>query len=184
MRLDEFIHSVNKVGVYFNLSKDIPQAAKASWFERVKHINPAALPFIEKAVCDEHDRFPANLPRAYRQAFEKWSKEHPQPEKAVRGCANCEGGILFLERVRPDGSIETGSCLCASCCPGDPGRIGKAFLAEMENLGWRSAKLAATDKGKAKAAGVRERLFRARREWARPDPRRTDYFEQEEVERW
>lgn len=183
MRLDEFIHSVNKVGVYFNLSKDIPQAAKASWYERGKHINPAALPFIEKTVCEESDRFPSNLSRAYRQAFERWLKEHPQPQQAIQGCAACEGGILFLERVRPDGSIETGSCLCASCCPGDPGRVGKAYLPEMENLGWRSVKITATERGRAKAQEVREQHARALKQWKKPDPRRADHYE-EEVESW
>ena len=90
---------------------------------------------------------------------------------------------MFLERTRPDGSIETGSCLCASCCPGDPGRVGKSFLSEMENLGWRSVKITSTERGRAKAAEVRAQHARALKQWKKPDPRRTDNYE-EEVESW
>ena len=106
-------------------------------------------------------------------------------KKATLGCAACEGGVLFLERVRPDGSIETGSCFCAACTPGDPVRVGKAYLSEMENKGWRSAKVAVTDRGRAKAQEIRARLARARRQWAKPDPERKDvYGEAEEDSTW
>lgn len=185
MRDHELLHAVNQLAVFFNVTKAPGLAVINAWAPKVAFIPAEAIEFILGRIQDEHDSFPRNIPKIFRQFYREWLAANPQPERQVRGCANCEGGILFLERVRPDGNIETGSCFCATCTPGDPGRPGKGYLAEMENLGWRSAKITCTEKGRAKAAEVRAQLARAKKQWDRPDPRRADYYEQnEEDSRW
>lgn len=183
MRDDQLLHAVNRLAVFFNVTKAPGMAVINAWAPKVAFIPAEALEFILGRIQDENDSFPRNTPKVFRQFYREWLAAHPQPERQVQGCASCEWGILFLHRTRPDGSIETGACFCASCTPGDPGRVGKAYLAEMENLGWRSAKISATERGRFKAAEVRAQLARVRKQWDRPGPRRSDYYE-EEIESW
>ena len=175
----ELVHAVNRLIVFFNVAKGPGPATIAAWTPRVAAIPSDAIEFIVTRICEDCDSVPRNIPRIFREYYRQWQAMNPRPEKAVQGCASCEGGILFLERTRPDGSIETGSCFCARCTPGDPGRVGKGFLSELEALGWRSAKLTATERGRAKAQEVREQHARALKQWKKPDPRRADSYEEE-----
>ena len=183
MKDHELIHAVNRLIVFFNASKAPGLAVIDAWAPKVAAIDSEAIEFIVTRICEDCDTIPRNIPRAFREYYRQWQAMNPRAEKTVRGCQACEGGVLFLERTRPDGSVETGATFCAACTPGDPGRPGKAYLAEMEALGWRSAKITVTERGRAKAAEVRERLARARKQWDRPDPRRADHCE-EEIESW
>lgn len=185
MRDFELLHAINKLATFYNVTKAPGMAVINAWLPKVEMIPAEAVDFILGRIQDEHDSFPRNIPKTFRQFYREWLAANPQPERQVRGCQACEGGVLFLERTRPDGSVETGSTFCAACTPGDPGRVGKAYLAEMEALGWRSVKITVTEQGRAKAQEVRERLARARRQWAKPDPERKDiYGEAEEDSAW
>ena len=178
MKEHEILHAVNQLATFFNASKAPGPAVIDSWAPKLATIPSEAIGFILNKIQDECDSIPRNLPKAFRDLYRQWRASNPQKETEREGCQDCENGRLFLERVRQDGTVETGSCFCAACTPGDPGRVGKAYLSDMEARGWRSTKARTIGPGFGDVTELRGRLSRARKQWDRPDAERRDYYEE------
>ena len=167
------------------LGAQSPTASRlCSWMPKVRHIPSEAVKFIVCRITDEADSMPRNLPKAFREKFDAWLKANPNKaakEAEQAGCRDCEGGVLFLERVTERGWRETAVVFC-SCYTGNTGVVGRASLRAMESMGWHSAKRVQIDlyadnqAGPAMVAGYMEGAKRAER---RPDPRRNDGYDDE-----
>ena len=180
MKEHEILHAVNQLATFFNATKAPGPAVIDYWAPKLAMIPTEALGFILNKIQDECDTIPRNLPKAFRDLYRQWRASNPQKEVKLEGCPDCESGMLFLERVRQDGTIETGATLCANCHQGVPaGNTGKAFLSDMEARGWRSTKAKTIGPGFGDIAELRGRLSRARKQWNRPDPERKDYYEED-----
>jgi hypothetical protein len=177
----EILHAVNQLATFFNATKSPGPAVIDSWAPKLAMIPTEAISFVLNKIQDECDSIPRNLPKAFRDYYRQWRAANPQKETRLEGCPDCESGTLFLERVREDGAIETGTTLCAKCYQGvSAGNIGKAYLSDMETRGWRSTKAKTIGPGFFDITELRGKLSRARKQWDRPDPERRDYYEEAE----
>lgn len=179
MRDEAFAHAVNEI-VAFLGSKEVPLHTKAAWAEKVRHIPDEALSYIVGKITDECDNMPRNLPKVFKEKFRIWQMEHPEKTVAVEeaGCADCESGILFLER---DGQAAAVFCQCYS---GNAGAVGRTTLAYMQTQGWRSTKADKLGPEYAEKAHLRAQMAQARHDERHPDPARYDGYEDRFAEGW
>lgn len=179
MRDDSFAHAVNEITAFLG-SKEVPPHTKAAWFDKVQNIPEEALPYIVAKITDEVDAMPRNLPKVFKEKFRAWQMEHP--EKVARvvepGCADCESGVLYLEK---DGQTAAIFCQCYS---GDSGYVGRTTLAYMQRQGWRSTKADKLGPEYGDKAALRAQMAQARRDERRPDQDRYDGYEDGYAEGW
>ena len=110
-------------------------ACVKAWLEKVERIPSEALPFIVQKITDDADRMPTNLPKLFRELFQRWQNEMATPQQmrqVASGCPDCEGGILWLVHSL---SGKTATVFCA-CYAGEAGMVGKASLGMMRARGW------------------------------------------------
>ena len=179
MNADNFSHAVNQIAAFLG-SKEVPPHTKAAWYEKVQFIPEDAVEFIVAKITDEVDAMPRNLPKVFKEKFRAWQMENPDKVAKVveRGCADCEAGILHLDR---DG--QTASIFC-QCYSGNPGYVGRSSLARMMEQGWKSTKASKMGPGFVPRAEVRDQLARARKDDRNPDPERYDDYEDRAAEGW
>jgi hypothetical protein len=149
-----------------------------AFMPKVENIPAEAVGYIIDKITDEADRMPANLPKAFREKFRAWQMEHP--EKVARvvepGCADCESGVLYLEK---DGQTAAIFCQCYS---GDSGYVGRTTLAYMERNGWRSTKADKLGPEYVEKSQLKAQMKQARQDERRPDPARYDGYEDQYAE--
>ena len=175
----EFSQAANHIADFLGASA--PTATKLmAWMPKVENIPAEAVGYIIEKITDEADRMPANLPKAFREKFRAWQMEHPEKVAHVvePGCADCESGVLFLER---EGKT---ACIFCQCYDGDTGAVGRTTLAYMERQGWRSTKAKTIGPGCANKADIAAQLSQARQDERRPDPARYDGYEDQFAEGW
>lgn len=179
MNADNFSHAVNQIAAFLG-SKEVPPHTKAAWYEKVQFIPEDAVEFIVAKITDEVDAMPRNLPKVFKEKFRAWQMENPDKVAKVveRGCADCEAGILHLDR---DG--QSGSIFC-QCYSGNPGYVGRSSLARMMEQGWKSTKAAKMGPGFVPKAELRDQLSRARKDEKNPHPERYDDYEDRHAEGW
>lgn len=179
MREENFIHAVNELAAFLG-SREIPAHTKLAWFEKVRSIPDEALQDIVSKIQDECDSMPRNLPKVMREKWRVWQMEHPEKTAAVEesGCADCESGILFLER---DGVTASVFCQCYS---GNAGAVGRTTLAYMQTQGWRSTKADKLGPEYVEKAKLRTQMSQARYDERHPDPARYDGYEDRYAEGW
>lgn len=179
MTSSEFSEAATHIAEFLGASA--PTATKLmAWMPKVENIPAEAIGYIIEKITDDADRMPANLPKAFRQHFRAWQMEHP--EKVARvvepGCADCESGVLYLEK---DG--QTAAIFC-QCCQGSAGYVGRSTLAYMERQGWRSTKAKTIGPGVGNKADISAQMQRARRDERKPHPARYDGYEGQCAEGW
>ena len=179
MRDDSFAHAVNEIAAFLG-SREVPPHTKAAWFEKVQHIPDEALPFIVSKITDDVDAMPRNLPKIFKEKFRAWQMEHPEKVAAEseQGCADCESGVLHLER---DGVTAAIFCQCYS---GNAGYVGRTTLAYMQRQGWRSTKADKLGPDYVDKSALRAQMAQARRDDRHPDPARYDGYEDQYAEGW
>ena len=179
MKEEAFAHAVNEIAAFLG-SKEVPAHTKSAWFDKVQNIPDEALPFIVAKITDEVDAMPRNLPKVFKEKFRAWQMEHP--EKVARvvepGCADCESGVLYLEK---DGQTAAIFCQCYS---GDSGYVGRTTLAYMQRNGWRSTKSDKLGPDYVEKSALKSQMARARHDERNPDQERYDGYEDQFAEGW
>ena len=179
MTLSEFSEAATHIADFLGASA--PTATKLmAWMPKVENIPSEAVGYIIEKITDEADRMPANLPKAFREKFRAWQMEHP--EKVARvvepGCADCESGVLYLEK---DGQTAAIFCQCYS---GDSGYVGRTTLAYMQRNGWRSTKVDKLGPDYVEKSALKSQMARARHDERNPDQERYDGYEDRYAEAW
>ena len=175
----EFSQAANHIAEFLGASA--PSATKLmAWMPKVESIPTEAIGYIIEKITDDADRMPANLPKAFRQHFRAWQMEHPEKVARVveQGCADCEQGILFLEK---DGQTAAIFCQCYS---GDAGYLGRTTLAYMQRNGWRSTKGDKLGPNYVEKAPLMAQMAQAQRDDRHPHPERYDGYEDRCPEAW
>ena len=179
MTSSEFSEAASHIAEFLGASA--PTATKLmAWMPKVEHIPAEAIWFIIEKITDEADRMPSNLPKAFREKFRAWQMEHPEKTAHVveQGCADCESGVLHLER---DGVTAAIFCQCYS---GKAGYVGRTTLAYMQRQGWRSTKADKLGPDYVDKSALRAQMAQARRDDRHPDPARYDSYEDQCAEGW
>lgn len=175
----DFSQAANDIAEFLGASA--PSASRIfAWLPKVQFIPAEALPYIVEKITDEVDRMPVNLPKAFREKFRAWQMENPDKVAKVieRGCADCEAGILHLER-----NGQTASIFC-QCYSGNPGYVGRSSLARMIEQGWKGTKAAKMGPGFVPKAELRRQMKRARDDGWKQHPDRYDGYEDRYAEGW
>ena len=179
MRDDIFLHAVNQIASFLG-SKEAPPHTTSAWYEKVANIPDEAVPYIVSKITDEADAMPRNLPKAFRECFRAWQMEHPEKFAVTEetGCADCEKGVLFLERRDERGHLQSATIFC-QCYTGNAGYVGRSTLVYMQRKGWRSTK--ADKLGPQQhidTSAVRSQMARAMYDEQHPDWQRYDGYEE------
>lgn len=179
MKEEAFAHAVNEIAAFLG-SKEVPAHTKSAWFDKVQNIPDEALAYIVAKITDEVDNMPRNLPKVFKEKFRAWQMEHPEKMAATveQGCADCESGILHLDR---DGVTASIFCQCYS---GNAGYVGRSTLAYMHRQGWRSTKADKLGPEYGDKAAIRAQMAQARQDERNPDQERYDGYEDRYAEAW
>lgn len=170
----ELLKAVNDIAQFLGNSKPPAPAVIAAWHAKVKFIPSTAVPYIVERITDEADRMPANMPKLFRALHAEWQASQPQQAKQQQvqggGCPYCYDGILWLIR-----GTETAVIYC-TCFRGNPGHVGRATLAAMEQKGWRLQELRLRGAHRPNPT-MEAQLQTARHDYDFPDYSRQDDYE-------
>lgn len=161
----ELLQTVRDIALYFGVKAPDP-AVVSIWHDTVKFIPFQAVPYIVKRITAEADRMPPNMPKKFRALYEEWQAQQPQQAKQQQvqggGCPYCYDGLLWLVR-----GTETAVIYC-TCYRGNPGHVGRATLAAMEQKGWRLQELRLRGTHRSRPA-IEAQLQKARKDYVFPE---------------